>query len=237
MIDALNVMRGVQPARAAKRRAVVDALVMRGAVAVVRLPSAQGVRDAVRALADGGVTAIEVTLTTPGALTAIEALRRDDGLLVGAGSVLTPAAAREAIEAGATYIVSPTFDADVLATAHSYDVPVLPGAYTPTEVLHAYKQGADLVKLFPADTLGPPFLKALLGPMPFLELMPTGGVTPENTATWLRAGAVAVGLGGSLVDTTLVAARDWAALASRARTVSDAVALARAATAGTRAAS
>ncbi len=228
MIDALNVMRGVQPARAAKRRTIVDALILRGAVAVVRLPSAQGAREAVRALADGGVTAIELTLTTPNALGIIEALRRDDGLLVGAGSVLTAASAREAIDAGATYIVSPTFDADVLATAHSYDVPVLPGAYTPTEALHAYREGADLVKLFPADTLGPAYLKALLGPMPFLELMPTGGVTPENTATWLRAGAVAVGLGGSLVDNSLVAAGDWGALTVRARAVCHGVAQARA---------
>lgn len=233
MIDALNVMRGVQPARAAKRRAVVDALIERGAVAVVRLASADRARDTVRALADGGVTAIEVTLTTPGAIALIESLRRlDSTLIVGAGSVLTAAAAREAIEAGATYVVSPVFDGDVLATAHTYDVPALPGAYTPTEALHAYREGADLVKLFPADTLGPAYLKGMLAPMPFLELMPTGGVTPDNVGTWLKAGAVAVGLGGSLVDPALVAAGDWNALASRARTVCEQVSRTRAAMAG-----
>lgn len=231
MIDALNIMRGVHPARAATRRAVVDALIARGAVAVVRLSTADLARDAIVALADGGVTAIEVTLTTPNALELISALRRDrESLLVGAGSVLSAAQAREAVEAGARYLVSPVFDADVLATAHTYDVPALPGAYTPTEMLHAYKAGADLVKVFPADSLGPSYFKAVLAPMPFLELMPTGGVTPENVGTWLKAGAVAVGLGGSLVDPALVAARDWRALTERARRVTEQVALARAAT-------
>lgn len=228
MIDALNIMRGVHPARAAARRAVVDAIISRGAVAVVRLASAERARDVVRALADGGVTAIEVTLTTPGALTLIELLGREHGgLLIGAGSVLTADAARQAIEAGAKYVVSPAFDADVLATAHTYDCAALPGAYTPTEMLRAYQAGADLVKVFPADTLGPSYFKAVLAPMPFLELMPTGGVTPENVGTWLKAGAVAVGLGGSLVDNAAVAARDWATLTAKARTVADAVRAAR----------
>ncbi|MES2523993.1 MAG: bifunctional 4-hydroxy-2-oxoglutarate aldolase/2-dehydro-3-deoxy-phosphogluconate aldolase [Gemmatimonadota bacterium] len=236
MMNARNVLHGVQPARAAKRRAVIDGLIDCGAVAVVRLASAERAQDTARALADGGVTAIEVTLTTPGALALISTLRREQStLLVGAGSVLSAAAAREAIEAGASYVVSPVFDADVLATAHTYDVPALPGAYTPTELLHAFQAGADLVKLFPADALGPAFLKAVLAPMPFLELMPTGGVTPDNVAQWLRAGAVAVGLGGSLVDPALVAARDWRAITTRARQVSEQVALARSTAASNRA--
>lgn len=220
MIDALNIMRGVQPSRAATRRAVVDALIERAAVAVLRLPSADLARDAILALADGGVTAIEVTLTTPDALSLISSIRKArESLLVGAGSVLSAEQARHAIEAGARYLVSPVFDADVLATAHTYDVPAMPGAFTPTEILTAYKAGADLVKVFPADTLGPAYLKGVLSPMPFLELMPTGGVTPDNVATWLRAGAVAVGLGGALVDAATVTARDWPTLTQRARVV------------------
>jgi 2-dehydro-3-deoxyphosphogluconate aldolase/(4S)-4-hydroxy-2-oxoglutarate aldolase len=231
MIDALNIMRGVHPARAATRRAIIDSLISRGAVAVVRLKSADRARDVVEAIADGGVTAIEVTLTTPNALTLITQLRRDqESLLVGAGSVLSAEQARQAIEAGARYVVSPTFDPDVLATAHTYDVPALPGAYTPTEMLRAYQAGADLVKVFPADNLGPAYFKAVLSPMPFLELMPTGGVTPDNVGTWLSAGAVAVGLGSSLVDPALVQARDWSALTARARQVMSQVKAARAET-------
>ena len=228
MIDALNIMRGVHPARAATRRAVVEQLIERGAVAVVRLASGAQAHDAVRALADGGVSAIEVTLTTPGALELISSLRSHDGLLVGAGSVLTAEQARRAVEAGARYVVSPVFDSDVIATAHTYDVPVMPGAYTPTEIMKAYSAGADLVKVFPADTLGPSYIKGVHAPMPFLELMPTGGVTPDNVGTWLAAGAVAVGLGGSLVDSRAVADRDWGVLTSRARTVAAQVASARA---------
>lgn len=230
MIDALNIMRGVQPSRAAARRTVVDALIERGAVAVLRLSSAALARDAILALADGGVTAIEVTLTTPDALSLISSIRKErESLLVGAGSVLSAEQARHAVEAGARYLVSPVFDPDVLATAHTYDVPAMPGAYTPTEMLTAYKAGADLVKVFPADTLGPSYIKGVLSPMPFLELMPTGGVTPDNVATWLQSGAVAVGLGGALVDAASVAARDWTTLTQRARTVTTQVEQARAA--------
>lgn len=228
MIDALNIMRGVHPARAATRRSVVDALLARGAVAVLRLPSEDWGREAVQAVASGGVTAIEVTLTTPGALRLIEQLSANEQLLVGAGSVLSAEAAREAIDAGARYLVSPVFDPDVLATAHTYDVPALPGAFTPTEMLQAYKAGADLVKVFPADSFGPGYFKAVLAPMPFLELMPTGGVTPDNVGQWLDAGAVAVGLGSALIDPRLVATRDWPALTARARVVSEQVALQRA---------
>lgn len=230
MIDALNIMRGVQPSRAAARRTVVDALIERGAVAVLRLSSAALARDAILALADGGVTAIEVTLTTPDALSLISSIRKErESLLVGAGSVLSAEQARHAVEAGARYLVSPVFDPDVLATAHTYDIPAMPGAYTPTEMLTAYKAGADLVKVFPADTLGPSYIKGVLSPMPFLELMPTGGVTPDNVATWLHSGAVAVGLGGALVDAASVAARDWNTLTQRARTVTAQVEQARAA--------
>ncbi|WP_373064202.1 bifunctional 4-hydroxy-2-oxoglutarate aldolase/2-dehydro-3-deoxy-phosphogluconate aldolase [Gemmatimonas sp.] len=230
MIDALDIMRGVTPARSAARRAVVDALLAHGAVAVVRLSDASRGRDVAAALMAGGVHAIEVTLTTPGALSLIETLRNSDrSLLVGAGSVLGAQPARAAIEAGAQYLVSPVFDADMLATAHTYDVPAFPGAYTPTEIFRAYTAGADLVKVFPADTLGPAYIKGVMAPMPFLELMPTGGVTPDNVGAWLAAGAVAVGLGSALVDPKLVQARDFATITARARKVTDGIAAARAA--------
>jgi 2-dehydro-3-deoxyphosphogluconate aldolase/(4S)-4-hydroxy-2-oxoglutarate aldolase len=200
-----------------RRQAIVDRVVAAGAVAVVRLPRADQLQDAVRAIADGGVIAIEVTLTTPGALAAIELLRRDPALCVGAGSVLDAVAAREAIAAGAEYLVSPIFDAEVLAVAHAHGAPMMPGAYTPTEIHAAHRAGADIVKVFPADGLGPSYLKGVLAPMPFLSLMPTGGVTPENAGSWIRAGAVAVGLGSALVDPALVAAGDWGTLTARAQ--------------------
>ena len=215
---------GAHPAR----RAVVDALIARGAVAVVRLADAAHGRALADALLEGGLTAIEVTLTTPGALQLISDLRAHSSeLLVGAGSVLHATTARQAIDAGATYVVSPVFDADVVATAHASAVAALPGAFTPTEILHAVRNGADLVKVFPADTLGPAYLRGVLAPMPFLELMPTGGVTPENAGAWMSAGAVAVGLGSALVDGKLVAAGNFAAITERARITMASIAAAR----------
>lgn len=212
-----------------RRRRITDALLARGAVAVVRLPDARNTLEAINAVHAGGVTAIELTMTTPGALEVIaELVRRHEGeMLVGAGSVLDPEVARRAIDAGAAFVVSPVFRADVMAEAHRHDVPMLPGGFTPTEILAAHEAGADVVKVFPADTLGPAFLKGVLGPMPFLRLMPTGGVTPDNVATWLRAGAAAVGLGSALVDPKLVAAGDFDALRERARVTCAGVAAAR----------
>jgi 2-dehydro-3-deoxyphosphogluconate aldolase/(4S)-4-hydroxy-2-oxoglutarate aldolase len=212
------------------RRAIVEDLIGRGAVAVVRLNDAsQGVALA-EALLAGGISAIEVTLTTPGALQLIEVLsgHANNALMVGAGSVLDATAARKAIDAGARYIVSPVFDADVLATAHALEIPMFPGAYTPTEIFLAHQAGADLVKVFPADTLGPSFIKSVLAPMPFLQLMPTGGVTPENVGQWITAGAVAVGLGSALVDPLLLKSKDFATITARSRMITDGIAAARA---------
>jgi 2-dehydro-3-deoxyphosphogluconate aldolase/(4S)-4-hydroxy-2-oxoglutarate aldolase len=148
-------------------------------------------------------------------------------MLVGAGSVLDSEAARDAIAAGARYLVSPVVIPALVEIGHAMDVPVLLGGFTPTEILSAHRAGADAVKVFPADALGPAFIRGVLGPMPFLRLVPTGGVTPENVGDWLRAGAVAVGLGGALVDPKLVAAGDFAALTARARRVAEAVAATR----------
>jgi 2-dehydro-3-deoxyphosphogluconate aldolase/(4S)-4-hydroxy-2-oxoglutarate aldolase len=212
------------------RQRTVDQIVAAGAVAVVRLPSARLVREAVNALHAGGVRGIELTMTTPDALAVIEELARWMGgeLLVGAGSVLGADAARRAVDAGAEYVVSPVFRQAVLDEAHRLGVPAMPGAFTPTEILDAHEAGADLVKVFPSDALGPAFIRGVLAPMPFLRLMPTGGVTPDNVGDWLRAGAHAVGLGSALVDPTLVASGDLAALTERARRVTAQVEAARA---------
>lgn len=217
--------RAASPARAGRTRAVCD----RGAIAVVRLSSATQALAVVDALWAGGIGGIEVTLTTPGAMQVITALSRSNerGLLVGAGSVLDAEQAQRAVDAGASYLVSPVLRRDVLTVAHANDVPAMPGAFTPTEILAAHEAGADVVKVFPADALGPAFIRAVLAPMPFLRLMPTGGVTPENVAQWFAAGVVAVGLGSALVDAKLVEAGDFATITQRARAVSIAVANAR----------
>ena len=223
-------MTATRPASSAgTRAAVVERLGGLGAVAVVRLPDADAALRVVEALHRGGVSAVELTVTTRGALDAIEAVARTfgDEVLVGVGSVLDAETARQAVSRGARYVVSPVYDPDVVAAAQRLDVAAMPGAFTPTEILHAHRAGADVVKVFPSEALGPAFVRGVLAPMPFLRLMPTGGVTPDNVGDWVRAGVFAVGLGSALVDPQLVAAGDFAALADRARRLVENVAAAR----------
>jgi 2-dehydro-3-deoxyphosphogluconate aldolase/(4S)-4-hydroxy-2-oxoglutarate aldolase len=216
------------------RTAVVAGIRERGAVAVLRFAQAAHTLRAAEWLVAGGVTALEVTLTTPGALDAIATIksRHGDAVLVGAGSVLDVGAAHAAVEAGAAFIVSPVCSPEVMRATHALGVAMMPGAFTPTEILAAHALGADVVKVFPSEVLGPTFIKGVLGPMPFLQLMPTGGVTPENAGDWLRAGAVAVGLGSALADPRLVAAGDEAQVTARARRLMETVRATRAATDG-----
>jgi 2-dehydro-3-deoxyphosphogluconate aldolase/(4S)-4-hydroxy-2-oxoglutarate aldolase len=189
-----------------------------GIVAVVRLESAAALSRLVEALAAGGARAIEVTMTVPGAIDSIRHLASSvpDDILLGAGTVLDPDTARRAIDAGARFVVAPVFRPAVIAACHAADVPAMPGCYTPTEILDAWDAGADIVKVFPANGLGPSFLKDVKAPLPHVKLMPTGGVSIENAGDWLRAGAVAVGVGSALVDPRLVAAGDFAAITDRA---------------------
>ncbi len=212
------------------RERVVARVSALGVVAVVRMKDTLRAVRTVEAIHAGGVSAIEVTVTTPGALDLITQLSRElgDEVLVGVGSVLDVETAGRAVDAGARYVVSPVFDAGVVAEARRLGVPAMPGAFTPTEVLRAYRSGADVVKVFPSEVLGPAFIKGVLAPMPFLRLMPTGGVTPDNVGTWIRAGAVAVGVGGALMDPTLIAAGDFAGITALARRLADGVAEARA---------
>jgi 2-dehydro-3-deoxyphosphogluconate aldolase/(4S)-4-hydroxy-2-oxoglutarate aldolase len=215
--------------RADRRAETVRRIEALGALAVVRLPRADGLPRVAEALRAGGVRAIEVTMTVPGALEAVERLARegDPELWIGVGSVLDGETARRAVEAGARFVVSPVLEPAVVAEAHRHGAAALPGAFTPTEILRAHQAGADLVKVFPSDALGPAFLKGVLAPMPFLRLVPTGGVTPENAGAWIRAGAAAVGLGAALVDPELVDAGDFAAITQRATRTLEAIAGAR----------
>ena len=209
------------------------ALVASGVIAVVRLgeTSQDRLRHAAAALAAGGVGAVEITLTTPGALAAITELAPDGalkGCVVGAGTVVDEQAAREVIARGARFVVSPTFDRAVVRYCRDHDVPCLPGALTPTELLEAWRAGARLVKLFPAGAVGPRYLREVLAPLPFLRVVPSGGVSLENAVEWIRAGAAAVSVGTALVNPVLVTDESWAELTARARALVQAVAGARA---------
>ncbi|HEX5871774.1 MAG TPA: bifunctional 4-hydroxy-2-oxoglutarate aldolase/2-dehydro-3-deoxy-phosphogluconate aldolase [Longimicrobium sp.] len=217
------------PPLPSERDAIVKRITALGALAVVRLPRAEDVLPVARALHAGGVSAIEVTMTVPNALQAVERLARegDPEMLIGVGSVLDAASVRRAVGAGARFIVSPVFRREIVDEAHRHGAAALPGAFTPTEILQAHEAGADLVKIFPADALGLAFIKGVLGPMPFLRLVPTGGVTPDNAGSWIRAGAAAVGLGGMLVVPALVAKGDWETITRLARQTVDKVAEAR----------
>jgi 2-dehydro-3-deoxyphosphogluconate aldolase / (4S)-4-hydroxy-2-oxoglutarate aldolase len=195
------------------------------AVAVVRLSDAAQLAAVVEALAAGDIRAVEVTVTMPGAIEAMAALtaKLDARVSIGAGSVLDSETARLAILAGARFIVGPTFCREVLEVCHRYDVVAIPGAYTPTEILAAWEAGADLVKVFPAGGLGPGYLRDLRGPLPQLRLMPTGGVSAENAADYLAAGAVAVGVGGALIDSEAVARGDYTRITAEAKRLASAI--------------
>lgn len=196
-----------------------------GIVAVVRFSDPDPLVEVVKALALGGVTVAEVTLTVPNALDVIRAAKRELGarVLLGAGTVLDPETARAALLAGAEFIVAPTVNLEVIRMCRRYDKLVMPGAFTPTEVLTAWEAGADVVKVFPADVVGPAFFKALRGPLPQVRLMPTGGVDLATAPAFLKAGAVCLGVGSQLVDPKLVAAGDFAGITHLAKQYVDIV--------------
>ena len=185
-----------------------------GIVAVVRAPDPDGLVEVIRALAEGGVTVAEVTLTVPKALDVIREAKKalGDSVLLGAGTVLNAEACRSALDAGAEFIVAPVVNLQVIELCQHQDKVVMPGAFTPTEILTAWEAGADIVKVFPADVVGPAFFKAMRGPLPKIRLMPTGGVDLATAAEFLKAGACCLGIGGQLVDPKRVAARDFGGL-------------------------
>jgi 2-dehydro-3-deoxyphosphogluconate aldolase/(4S)-4-hydroxy-2-oxoglutarate aldolase len=201
------------------RDACLSRIIDSGVVAVLRAPSGEMLVDVAEALAAGGVVAIEVTFTVPGAHRVLEevASRLGERILLGAGTVLDAETARTALLAGAQFIVAPTVNLEVIRLCRRYGKAVMPGALTPTEVLSAWEAGADIVKVFPSDMMGPGYLKALRGPLPQVRLMPTGGVNLNTAADFLRAGACALGVGGALVEPKSVAAGDMARIESLAR--------------------
>ncbi len=196
-----------------------------GVVAIVRMDDARGLGQVAAAIKAGGVDVIEFTMTTPGALKIIEQTAADlgDKVLLGAGTVLDPETARAAILAGARFIVAPTLSLPVIQMCHRYDAVVLPGVLTPTEMLTAWEAGADFLKLFQATAMGPQYIKDVLAPLPYLRIVPVGGVSLENTAAFIKAGAAAVAVGSNLVDKKAVQEGRWETLTDLARRFSQAV--------------
>jgi len=190
-----------------------------GIVAIIRAPDGSQLVDVAEALVAGGVDCLEVTFTVPQAHRVLEqvAARLGKKVLLGAGTVLDTETARIALLSGAEFLVSPAVNLEVIAMCRRYDKLIMPGAFTPTEIVTAWQAGADIVKVFPSDITGPNYLKAIHGPLPQIPLMPTGGVNLETAASFLKAGACALGVGGSLVESKAVATRDLVRIESLAR--------------------
>lgn len=203
------------------REAITAAIEHAGIVAVIRMKDAARLRSVVDAIAEGGVRVLEVTMTVPGAVELIAELAPSlpDGFLLGAGTVTDSATASRVIDAGARFVVGPVFRRDVIAICHGRGVAVMPGCFTPTEILDAWESGADIVKVFPATALGPGFFKDVRGPMPQVKMMPTGGVTIDNAGDWIRAGAVAVGVGTALLDAKAIASGSYDVLRTNAERI------------------
>ena len=189
-----------------------------GIIAIIRADSSDQLLEAAQALLDGGVTAMEVTMTTPNALEVIRnaCTTFGDSILMGVGTVLDGETCVSAILAGAQFVVTPVTKLEIIRASHRYGRPVISGAYTPTECFAAHEAGADFVKLFPAEGLGPAYIKSLRAPLPMLRIIPTGGVTPETAFSFIEAGCVALGAGTSLVSKEILEKRDWPALMARA---------------------
>jgi 2-dehydro-3-deoxyphosphogluconate aldolase/(4S)-4-hydroxy-2-oxoglutarate aldolase len=189
------------------------------AVAVLRTDDPAALPRIAEALLEGGIAAIEVTMTVPGALDALESVCSvvgEDGI-VGVGSVLRPGDMLGAVEAGAEFVVSPVFKRSLVDTAHEQGVPAIPGALTPTEILRAHEAGASLVKVFPASQMGPVYLGSVTAPLPDLRLCPTGGIGLDDAGDWLRAGAAMVGVGSALLDGYDSESNDYEQVTANAR--------------------
>jgi 2-dehydro-3-deoxyphosphogluconate aldolase/(4S)-4-hydroxy-2-oxoglutarate aldolase len=208
---------------------IIQRLVEPGIVAIIRADSSEELVKAAEALFEGGVTAMEVTMTTPNALEVIREVTARFGkkILMGVGSVLDAETARAALLAGAQFVVTPVTRPEVITLCNRYGVPIASGAFTPTEALLAHESGADFVKIFPADQVGPTYIKNLLAPLPMLQIIPTGGVTTETAAAFINAGCVALGVGSGLVSKAILQSADWPLLRLLAAQFVEAVRLAR----------
>ncbi len=209
---------------------IIQAIRDIGVIPVVRASSADEAIQVVEAITEGGVSLLEITMTVPGAVQVIEQLTKRflGDAIVGAGTVLDPETARACIAAGAKFIVSPALNLETIACCRELDVPVMPGALTPTEIVMAWNAGADFVKVFPCGAMGgPSYIKSLKAPLPQIELVPTGGVTLANAASFIEAGAAAIGVGADLVDVRAIRAGQPEKVTEAARAFIEAVSKAR----------
>ena len=211
------------------RSEIVSEVEKGGVVGIIRMQDPAALGQVVEALARGSLKALEVTMTVPRAIELIAQIAPSlpDDFLLGAGTVVDADTAHRAAEAGAQFLVSPVLRPEVIKAAHEDGIPVMPGCFTPTEILTAWDLGADVVKVFPATSVGPGYLKDIRGPLPHVKLMPTGGVSIDNVGEWLKAGAVAVGVGSALVDTKAIAAGQFHVLEANARRIIANIAAAR----------
>ena len=201
-----------------ERQQALEVIEETGVIAIMRAQSSDQLLKAADAIQAGGVRAIEVTMTTPGALEVIAEARRRFGaeVLFGAGTVLDPETGRAAILAGAQFMVAPTLNLGLIELCRRYSIPVMPGAYTPTEALTAWEAGADIVKIFPAEVGGPAYLRAIRAPLPQLKLCPVGGVDLDTAADFIKSGAACLGVGSALINQKLLDSGDFAELTRRA---------------------
>jgi 2-dehydro-3-deoxyphosphogluconate aldolase/(4S)-4-hydroxy-2-oxoglutarate aldolase len=203
----------------AKKHEVMACLRSSGVIAVLRTENPEDLVSVAKALGEGGVKFIEITMTVPGALDIIHdaiKLLKDTEVFIGAGTVLDAPTARAAIIAGSQFVVGPVFDAETVRLCNSYGVVVMPGALTPTEIFQAWKAGADVVKVFPGDIGGPAYLKTIKEPLPQIELLPTKGVDFDTAAAYIKAGAIGVGAGSALVGKAMIAGKQYANMTENA---------------------
>lgn len=208
---------------------IVQLLTQPGVTAVVRARKAEQVLPLGEALLAGGVLSIEITMTTPDAIEAIRSAKQTLGsrALIGVGTVLDASTARLAIEAGAEFVVSPILRPEIVKAAHAAERPAMLGAFTPTEAQLAYEAGSDFIKIFPSDSLGPGFIKAILAPLPHLRIIPTGIAKPEDVTAFIKAGCVGVGLGSLLIPATALRDENWGEITRLAKQFVNLVAQAR----------
>jgi len=196
----------------------LDCMMSTGVIAVIRMKDPDRLSKVVGAIREGGVKCIEITMTVPGAVEIIAAMVKSapPDVLIGAGTVTDRETAEAVIAAGAKFVVSPVLHPDVVGLCRSSGIIAVPGCFTPTEILSGWEAGADIVKVFPATSLGPKYFRDVAGPFPHIRLMPTGGVTIDNVGEWVKAGAVAVGIGSDLLDKKAIAEERYGVLTERA---------------------
>ena len=206
-----------------EREKIVSGIEAEGLVAIVRVRQPELALPLAKALVAGGIRAVELTMSIPNALEAVRTIDRElgDKILLGVGTVIDDDTCRAAIDAGAKYVISPITRPSLVAVAHALDRPVMLGAYTPTEAQAAHEAGSDFVKIFPADTLGPSYIKSLLAPLPHLRIVPTGGVNLDTMEAYLAAGSAALGTGSALLKKEIITGENWGELERLAKRFAD----------------